>query len=259
MPMIPDDEIDRIKRETDLAAVIRSRGVKLKPAGHDLVGLCPFHETTSISAGDAGQGLVAVHELRGDGQRDPVRAALRRRFLPARLRALEVGQALGAVRTGERRASEKVHRAAAGLARLRPDADDQAALRQVLDYYHAALEGESGRARVSPKTRHQKRGGDRRPSRSASSIARWACGCPTDQRKEGAAIRERLTRLGLLRDTGHEHLRGRIVFPVVAENGEIGTVYGRAIDERGKHDRHLFLPGAATRHLESGRAQSARR
>ena len=44
MPMIQDDEIDRIKRETDLAAVIRTRGVELKPQGHDLVGLCPFHE-----------------------------------------------------------------------------------------------------------------------------------------------------------------------------------------------------------------------
>ncbi|MGH8020596.1 MAG: toprim domain-containing protein, partial [Opitutaceae bacterium] len=55
--------------------------------------------------------------------------------------------------------------------------------------------------------------------------------------------RARLTRLGILRDTGHEHLRGRVVFPVVAESGEIGTVYGRAIDDGGKHDRHLFLPG----------------
>ncbi|MFA5265471.1 MAG: CHC2 zinc finger domain-containing protein, partial [Opitutaceae bacterium] len=44
MPMIPDSEIDRIKRETDLAAVIRARGVELKPQGHDLLGLCPFHE-----------------------------------------------------------------------------------------------------------------------------------------------------------------------------------------------------------------------
>ena len=44
MPMIPEDEIEKIKRETDLAAVIRARGVELKPSGHDLVGLCPFHE-----------------------------------------------------------------------------------------------------------------------------------------------------------------------------------------------------------------------
>ena len=44
MPLIPDDEIERIKRETDLAAVVRSRGVALTPQGGDLVGLCPFHD-----------------------------------------------------------------------------------------------------------------------------------------------------------------------------------------------------------------------
>ena len=66
---------------------------------------------------------------------------------------------------------------------------------------------------------------------------------PNNQRKEGASIRERLTRLGILRNTGHEHLRGRIIFPVIADDGTIGTVYGRAIDDKGKHDRHLFLPG----------------
>lgn len=38
-------------------------------------------------------------------------------------------------------------------------------------------------------------------------------------------------RLGILRGTGHEHLRGRIVFPVIAENGETETVYGRASDD----------------------------
>jgi DNA primase len=119
---------------------------------------------------------------------------------------------------------------------------DQAALRQVLDYYHERL------PENPPALSYlQKRGiGD------AAAIAAFRIGfvdrtlglrLPNNNRKEGAAIRERLTRLGLLRDTGHEHLRGRIVFPVIAENGEIGTVYGRAIDERGKHDRHLFLPG----------------
>ncbi|MGH8020085.1 MAG: toprim domain-containing protein, partial [Opitutaceae bacterium] len=43
--------------------------------------------------------------------------------------------------------------------------------------------------------------------------------------------------------TGHEHLRGRIVFPVIAESGEVGTIYGRAIGDVEKHERHLFLPG----------------
>lgn len=43
MPRIPNDELERIKRETDLAALARSRGVELKSRGKDLVGRCPFH------------------------------------------------------------------------------------------------------------------------------------------------------------------------------------------------------------------------
>jgi DNA primase len=42
--MIPDSEIDRIKQTADIAAVIRARGVELKPSGGDLVGRCPFHD-----------------------------------------------------------------------------------------------------------------------------------------------------------------------------------------------------------------------
>ena len=44
MPMIPDDEILRIKQTADIAAVIRARGVELKRSGGDLVGRCPFHD-----------------------------------------------------------------------------------------------------------------------------------------------------------------------------------------------------------------------
>ncbi|MFC1498216.1 CHC2 zinc finger domain-containing protein [Verrucomicrobiota bacterium] len=42
---IPEEEINRIKQETDLAALVRSRGIDLKPHGSgNLVGHCPFHD-----------------------------------------------------------------------------------------------------------------------------------------------------------------------------------------------------------------------
>ena len=45
MARIPDEEIDRIKRETDLVALVRSRGVELSKHGSkDWSGQCPFHE-----------------------------------------------------------------------------------------------------------------------------------------------------------------------------------------------------------------------
>lgn len=47
--MIPESEITRLKASVDLAALARSRGIALKPAGKDLLGLCPFHLEKSPS------------------------------------------------------------------------------------------------------------------------------------------------------------------------------------------------------------------
>jgi len=241
MPMIPDDEIERIKREADLAAVVRSRGVELKPQGGDLVGLCPFHEDKHPSlhvtpakrlwrcVSCQATGNVIQFVQRYDG------VSFRHAF-----ELLKSGKlsALAAPSPGAPVKKSTVPRLDSPLA---ADADDQAALRQVLDYYHARLkENPAALAYLA------KRG------LTAEAIATFRVGfvdrtlglrLPNNQRKEGAALRARLARLGIIRDTGHEHLRGRVVFPVIAESGEIGTVYGRAIDDGGKHDRHLFLPG----------------
>ena len=44
MARIPPDELDRLKRETDLAGLVRAHGVRLEQHGKDLLGLCPFHD-----------------------------------------------------------------------------------------------------------------------------------------------------------------------------------------------------------------------
>jgi DNA primase len=49
MARIPEDELERLKRETDLAALVRASGVELAKKGRDLVGLCPFHDDTDPS------------------------------------------------------------------------------------------------------------------------------------------------------------------------------------------------------------------
>jgi integrase/recombinase XerD len=50
MARIPDDELERIKRGIDLAALVRAKGIELKPhgTGH-LAGKCPFHEDSTPS------------------------------------------------------------------------------------------------------------------------------------------------------------------------------------------------------------------
>jgi len=239
--MIPEEEIERIKRGTDLAAVIRARGVELKSQGGDLVGCCPFHDDHDpslrvtpvkglwrcMSSACGATGNVIQFVQRFDG------VSFRHAY-----ELLKNGAAFTGAPTCQPVKKTTVPRLASPLA---VDADDQAALRQVLDYYHERLkENPAALAYL------QKRG------IGAEAVATFRVGfvdrtlglrLPQKNRAEGAALRARLQRLGVLRDTGHEHLRGRVVFPVIAEDGEIGTVYGRAIDDGGKHDRHLFLPG----------------
>jgi DNA primase catalytic core len=241
MAMIPEEEIERIKRESDLAAVVRARGIELKPQGHDLVGLCPFHDDKNpslhvtpgtrlwrcVSCQATGNVIQFVQKFDGVSFRHACE------LLKAGTLAALAGPA-----TGTPVKKSTVPKLPAPIT---PDADDQAALRQVLDYYHERLK-ENPPALVYLKKR----------GISAEAIGMFKIGfvdrtlglrLPQGNRKEGAALRARLTALGILRETGHEHLRGRVVFPVVAESGEIGTVYGRAIDDGGKHERHLFLPG----------------
>lgn len=49
MARIPEEELERIKREVSLEPLVRSFGVKLEKRGADLHGLCPFHNDRSPS------------------------------------------------------------------------------------------------------------------------------------------------------------------------------------------------------------------
>ena len=44
MARVPDEEIERLKREVSVERLAESRGIKLRRHGADLLGLCPFHE-----------------------------------------------------------------------------------------------------------------------------------------------------------------------------------------------------------------------
>ena len=49
MARIPEGELERLKRETDLVALVKASGVALKKRGADWTGLCPFHDDTDPS------------------------------------------------------------------------------------------------------------------------------------------------------------------------------------------------------------------
>ena len=243
MARIPEVELERIKREIDLAGLVRAKGVELHPhgTGH-LAGRCPFHEDQTPSfivtpgknlfhcLGCGAGGSVIDFMMKHDG--------------------LSFRHAVEVLRDG--RASALVASTSptkkATVPLLPPpvafDADDQTLLRQVIDYYHERLK------QAPAALEYLKKRGIGR----AEAIATFKLGfadrtlglrLPMKNRKDGALIRERLQRLGLIRESGHEHFNGCLVFPIQSEDGLITGAYGRKIVENQTPGlpKHLYLPG----------------
>ena len=49
MARIPEEEIERLKREVSLERLCEARGIELRRHGADLIGLCPFHDDKNPS------------------------------------------------------------------------------------------------------------------------------------------------------------------------------------------------------------------
>jgi DNA primase len=124
------------------------------------------------------------------------------------------------------------------------DADEQALLNQTVDYYHQRLQATT-EAAAYLATR-----GLAHPELVATfklGVADRTLGLrlPEKNRKAGAEVRARLQKVGLLRESGHEHFNGSLVVPIFDEGGNVVEVYGRKLLDnlRPGTPKHLYLPG----------------
>jgi hypothetical protein len=127
-----------------------------------------------------------------------------------------------------------------------PEADDAAMLGQVARFYHETLlASPDGLAYL-----------EKRGIRDEEAITRFQFGLadrslglriPAKNRVEGEKVRSRLQALGILRDSGHEHMSGCLTIPVLDREGHVVSVYGRKISEPGHLRKgtplHMYLPG----------------
>ena len=243
MPRIPESELDRIKSEIDLAALVRAKGVELKPQGADLVGRCPFHDDKTPSLVVTPQkGLW--HCLgacqKGGSVIDWVMKAEGVSFRHA-VAVLQEGKAATLLSSDKIVQQSRARRLPSPLGL---DADDQALLNQVTAYYHETL-------KASPAAlEYLKRRGIDHPEALSTFKLGYAdrtlgLRLPEKTRKAGEAIRERLQKLGVYRESGHEHLSGSIIVPVLDAHGNTLNLYGRKILDnlRTGTAYHLYLPG----------------
>ncbi len=99
-------------------------------------------------------------------------------------------------------------------------------LRRVVDFYHATLK-ESGDAAAYLGSRGIERRGAGGDVQMGFANRTLGYRLPPKQVKAGAAVRSQLQRLGVMRESGHEHFTGSIVVPIFDEQGAVVEMYGR--------------------------------
>jgi DNA primase len=154
---------------------------------------------------------------------------------------LRDGRAGAEVLAGPAPARSSVRKLASPLQRT---AEDSELLEQVVAFYHQTLT-ESPEALgylASRRIDHQEVLATFRLGYANRTLGYRL---PNKQRKEGAEVRGRLQRLGVLRDSGHEHFNGSVTVPVFDEAGRVVEMYGRKVrdDLRPGTPAHLYLPG----------------
>ena len=238
MARIPEAEIERLKEAVPVERLVEASGIELKRGGKDMLGRCPFHE-------DATASLVVTPAKNlwhcfgcgiGGGPIDWVmkRQGVSFRHAVELLRA-DMGSGAGLAELGTPRRAKLP-------APVALDAGEHELLDQVIGYYHEIL-------LASPEALAYL---ERRGIASRELIEQHRLGfanrtlglrLPATQIKAGAEVRGRLQKVGILRESGHEHFNGCLVMPVFDQAGRVTEVYGRKITPNVNPPWHLYLPG----------------
>jgi DNA primase catalytic core len=241
---IPEADLDQVKRQTDLLALVRSRGIELAKHGtKDFIGRCPFHDDRNkpnfivspakglwhcMACGKAGNVIQFVQQHDGVSFRH----------------AFDLLQQ-GGPAVFSAQPMQKQSTVPKLPCPLDAEADDATLFSQVVSYYHERLkQTPTARAYLASRGLDS----DELINHFQIGFADRSLGLrlPEKNRKEGERLRSRLTQLGLWRESGHEHFNGCIVAPLLDEHGHVVSFYGRRASRpaatRGEL-RHLYPPG----------------
>ena len=273
MARIPEAELERLKREVSLVRLIEGQGYRLVSQGKDLACRCPWHEGDETAScivtpksnlwhcfGCDGGGTVIDWVMRS--HRVSFRHACE--LLLKEHPALVAAAGDSAAGSAPKLSQGKLRQAQSFALKIDADqaASDQRLLDQVIEFYHETL-------LASPEALKYLEG---RGLGNRELIERFRLGFANrtlayrmapKQYKAGAELRAALQRVGILRESGHEHLNGSIVVPLWAAPrtgsaaGDVGSggvlddprhvvgVYARKVNDnlRVGTPKHLYIPG----------------
>ena len=222
-----------------------ARGIKLTRHGADLVGKCPFHDdrTPSLVITPAKNLWHCLGACNAGGT--AIDWVMKRKGMSFRhaVELLEEDHLPLAAEPVQPVKNSTVRKLPPPLTR---EADDRALLLQVVGYYNESL-------KQSPEALKYL---ESRGLKSSEMIDRFRLGfanrtlgyrLPAKNRAAGAEMRGRLQKLGIYRESGHEHFNGSMVIPVFNASRRGGgdvRAEDHAEAARGHAGLHLYLPGA---------------
>jgi DNA primase catalytic core len=239
MARFSPEEIERIKRDTDIVALIQSCGTVLKKRESkpgEWIGRCPIHDDNDPSLcvnSEKNVWLCNGACQKGGDVIEWVMHSKKCSFQHAMELLLE-----NAVNAPKKYGNPRKLECPLPLT-----ANEYELLLSTVSYYHDRLKTNTDALAYL----------DKRGIVHAEIIDRFKIGFvdrtlglrvpPKQGNKTGSTMRDALERIGILRETGHEHLRGCIVIPLMNVKGEIVQIYGRRLDNGGKSkQRHFYLP-----------------
>jgi DNA primase len=253
MARIPDEALERLKREVSLARLIEAQGLKLISQGKDLACRCPWHEGDDTPSCIVSPKTNLWHCFGCDAGGSVIDWVMRRHKVSFRhaceLLAKQHPALAAAASTDTLPAAVKLSAGKLRTAQSFSLAGDQELLDQVIDFYHTTL-------KASPEALdYLERRGLGNPEliehfRLGFANRTLAYRLAPKQYKAGAEMRTALQRVGILRDSGHEHFNGSIVVPLFGASADgaprpvVGAYARKLLDNlRAGTPKHLYLPG----------------
>ena len=230
MPRLEDNQVNQIKAKALLATLAEQQGHTLKRQGDELALCCPFHDDASPSCFiNTQKNRFCCHGCGAKG--DVIEWTMRSE-------ALSFRQACDWLAKRFNLLSSVTVQPDANL--LSADNSDTQLLQAIVSFYHNAL-------RQSPAAQKYLA---QRGLNNPELIDRFQLGfsnrtlstiLPKTRTKAGTAVRDKLTRIGVLLPSGHERMLGAVVVPLFNTVGEPVQLYGRKI--RYDTGTHNNLPG----------------
>ncbi|MEH2922907.1 CHC2 zinc finger domain-containing protein [Samsonia erythrinae] len=234
MARIPESELQHLKAAVSLVEVVRGQGRKVVKRGKDFVVLCPFHqENTPSMVISPDKNLY--HCFGCDAGGSVLDWVMKTENLSLPHAVDKLRRELGSVPAAE---------PLPPVADIANEQERQALLHRVTEFYHHTLLNAPEAIAYLEKRRLN----------HPELVAQFRLGfanrtlgyrLPSSKLKDGATVRSQLQALGVMRSSGHEHLAGSLVVPVIDMHGQVRELYGRKVGDRLRAGtpNHLYLPG----------------